>query len=98
MKQKVHPTHARVTRIALWVIGVSIVIEFVLGIFLINKYGRYGLLEDVSSIFFIGFIFLFLVVFFLSARLCKCPECKKWLTKQGKYSERETRKFILHAL
>ena len=78
----------------LWVIGVSIVIEFVLSTFLVNKYGRYGLLEDVSAISFIGLIFLFLVIFILSARLCKCPECKKWLTKQSKYSEGETRKYI----
>ena len=94
MEQKYHPTHARARKYALVTLVLFALTFVALGSTLLNIYGRHGLLENVLVLIWFGFGFLFFVLFHLSTQCCRCPTCKKWLTKKDVCPGNGSRKFF----
>ena len=94
MEQKQHPTHARTSNYALVAVTLFTLIFFALGTTLLNIYGRHGLLENILVLIWFSVVALLFVLFHFRMQRCRCPNCKKWLTKKDIFLGNGSRKFF----
>lgn len=71
MEVMIHPTHARTTRIAM-IIAVGIALVALAATFYVAD-------ETGVGAGMLGFV-AFLLVFISRAYVCRCPQCKPWLS------------------
>jgi len=96
MKREVHPSHAKITKLALIIIALVVFTSWGLGFYVQEKLSNQQLV-NILVLICIGFFAIFLLIFVLRAYICKCPVCKTWLFKQEKVEDGESRKFICHS-
>jgi len=94
MEYKLHPTHARTTRFTIIILIIIAITEWAVGMGLTYIYGRYGVVENIWAGLWVLLIISVIAVGFLRRKLCRCPACKKWLTKKVKLPEVETIVFV----
>ena len=76
MERKSHPTHARVTLLAMWSIGILAAMLWVLSAI----HGNDDLLGDILVILYLCLLLFFFIVCEIRMRICRCYVCKKWST------------------
>ena len=76
MKILIHPTHARTTRVAMIVCLAITVVALVAAFFV--DFAASQILLAVAMVAFI----IFMLLAFLRAQVCRCPQCGAWLFRQ----------------
>lgn len=79
MKEKIHPFHARTTRIVMTAFFLLSAVPFIAVFYVANTH------ENLETLFSVLFMILFATGGLIAvARLFigKCPECKSWLLRQ----------------
>lgn len=89
MNTMIHPTHAKVTRMAMLACLMVTVVGFIAAFFV-----EYAISQLCIGIAMVGGA-LFLLLAAVRAKVCRCPQCKSWLFRQVKVdTDTEPRVFV----
>lgn len=92
MDSRPHPTHARSTRLIMLVLFAIAATSWMAGYYAQESLNDRFLVK-VSVLVFMTAGALLLASGTARDKLCRCPQCKRWLRSRGQASERGTRIF-----